>query len=371
MHICCSSVSHSDVLREILGRTDPDAFAEPGDFALGNMPSRMTQLREGANENVDLGVAKTFGRWLVEDRGPTDAELEAFREQARARAADGMPPDLVPANFRRAARFAWAALLEAASEDQRPALLESAAFLFEYVDRVSQIFSDAYAATPPGADEHGARALLERIEREEPLRAEDYALAERISFDLDRAAYPFVVSLAGASAHEHAALASRLRASGALACSEGRRVVGLSQRRTLEFDSNAVVAFGARAIRDERTRMLDELRLVIEAALALGRSGPQTADELLPELLLLSSPQIAGRLRERVYRPLGPELERTLDTLIEHDFERGSTAAALPVHRNTLRDRLRRIGDLTGVEFDTASGQAQAWLAYRARRVGA
>ena len=60
-----------------------------------------------------------------------------------------------------------------------------------------------------------------------------------------------------------------------------------------------------------------------------------------------------------------------VDTLIEHDFERGSTAAALPVHRNTLRDRLRRIGDLTGVEFDTASGQAQAWLAYRARRVGA
>jgi DNA-binding PucR family transcriptional regulator len=73
----------------------------------------------------------------------------------------------------------------------------------------------------------------------------------------------------------------------------------------------------------------------------------------------------------RVYEPLGPELERTLEVLIEHEFERGATAAALPVHRNTLRDRLHRIGELTGVQFDTASGQALAWLASRARRVGA
>lgn len=40
---------------------NPNAFTQPGDFALGNMPSRMTQLREGATKNVDFGVAKTFG----------------------------------------------------------------------------------------------------------------------------------------------------------------------------------------------------------------------------------------------------------------------------------------------------------------------
>jgi Carboxypeptidase regulatory-like domain/TonB dependent receptor len=37
------------------------AFTQPGDFAYGNMPSRMNQLREGATKNVDLSVAKTFG----------------------------------------------------------------------------------------------------------------------------------------------------------------------------------------------------------------------------------------------------------------------------------------------------------------------
>jgi hypothetical protein len=40
---------------------NPNAFAQPGDFELGDMPSRMTQLREGATKNVDLAVAKSFG----------------------------------------------------------------------------------------------------------------------------------------------------------------------------------------------------------------------------------------------------------------------------------------------------------------------
>ena len=80
--------------------------------------------------------------------------MERFRERARALAAAGMPADIVPANFRRGARFAWTALLAAAREDERPALLESADRLFEFIDRVSELFSDTYRssgrrASPP------------------------------------------------------------------------------------------------------------------------------------------------------------------------------------------------------------------------------
>jgi hypothetical protein len=364
-------MARTDVIREIVRRTDIEAFSDRVLASFWEVPE-FQRLRPPRDEvrawvrwNVELVI-----RWLVEDRGPSDDELEAFRAQARARATDGTPADLVPANYRRGARFAWAALLEAARDEERAALVESADRLFEYVDRVSQIFSEVYAAAPPDPEEHAARALLERMARVEPPHRDDYAFCEQIGFGLDRAAYPFVLALPGEGGREHAALAARLRAAGAVACSEGRRVVGLSHAR-LEFPPKAVIAFGARAIRDERARSLDELRLVVEASLALGRSGPQSADALLPELLLLSSPHLARRLRARVYEPLGPELERTLEVLIEHEFERGATAAALPVHRNTLRGRLHRIGELTGVQFDTASGQALAWLASRARRVGA
>jgi purine catabolism regulator len=54
--------------------------------------------------------------------------------------------------------------------------------------------------------------------------------------------------------------------------------------------------------------------------------------------------------------------------LIEHDFEKGRVAAALSVHRNTLRDRIARISELTGVDLERADGRGLAWLAWLARR---
>ena len=75
-----------------------------------------------------------------------------------------MPADVVPANFRHGARYAWTALLDGAREDERPALLESADLLFEFVDRVSQLFSDTYESTEPPAivsdEERRAHGLL-------------------------------------------------------------------------------------------------------------------------------------------------------------------------------------------------------------------
>jgi aryl carrier-like protein len=47
---------------------------------------------------------------------------------------------------------------------------------------------------------------------------------------------------------------------------------------------------------------------------------------------------------------------------------RGRTAAALPVHRNTLRDRIHRISELTGVDLDSVEGRGMAWLAWLQRR---
>ena len=61
------------------------------------------------------------------------------------------------------------------------------------------------------------------------------------------------------------------------------------------------------------------------------------------------------------------ELARTLDELIKNNFEMGRVAAALPVHRNTLRDRIARIEELTGVDLRSAEGRGLAWLAWLSR----
>jgi hypothetical protein len=269
-------------------------------------------------------------------------------------------------------------MLEAATTDELPALAESADLLFEYVDRVSRIYSEAYEAAGPttaaSAEEIAAGAALRRLEADEAPVAEDQQLAERIGFALERAARPFVIALPNASPTEHAELAAKLRQKGALAASEGRRVVGLSAGRGvwrgLNLGPQALTAQGRPAIGGERGHALEELRDVVQLAAARGRRGEIELGEYLPELLLRRSPRVASQIRARVYGPLEgdhAELARTLDILIEHNFEKGRVAAALPVHRNTLRDRIARIAELTGVDLERADGRGLAWLAWLAR----
>jgi hypothetical protein len=267
-------------------------------------------------------------------------------------------------------------MLDAATDEERPALLEGADLLFDYVDRVSQIFSDVYEqaarAAPSSTQEVASRALLARISRDEAPLVEDHQLAERIGFELDRASTPFVIADPSKGAQYHAELATRLRQRGTLSASEGRRVVGLGNRglprQGLELKPTAIVAQGRVTIGAERGRALDELRSVVEIGVINGRRGELTVDDHLAELLLRRSPRLGARITTRMYGPLNDELAHTLDLLVEHSFERATTAAALPVHRNTLRDRINRISEVTGIDLDTVEGRGLAWLAWLQRR---
>lgn len=58
-------------------------------------------------------------------------------------------------------------------------------------------------------------------------------------------------------------------------------------------------------------------------------------------------------------------LRETLRALFEHDGGRGPTATALGIHRNTLRDRLGRVEQLTGRSVANADDRAELWLALR------
>ncbi len=376
------SGNRGDVLRAIVARTDLDRFTERVLDSFWERPEYQRlqlpreEIRAWVRWNMDLVI-----RWLTEARPPDETELELFRRNARDRAAAGTPADIVPANFRRGARFAWQAMLEAATAEERPALLEAADMLFEYVDRVSSIYFEVYEAAATSAsataEETRARALLQRIALDQPPLPEDLQLAERIGFDLERGSRPFVIASARGAAEYHAQLAAQLRRRGALAVSEGRRVAGLVAARSakpwsgLELDGAAVATQARAAIGGERGRSLEELRTVVEVALSRGRSGVVEVAEYLPELLLRRSPRVAAQVGTRLYGRLEdahPELARTLDLFVESGFERGRTAAALPVHRNTLRDRIDRISEITGVDLDTRDGRGLAWLAWVGRR---
>ncbi|MGZ8749887.1 MAG: PucR family transcriptional regulator [Pseudonocardia sp.] len=78
---------------------------------------------------------------------------------------------------------------------------------------------------------------------------------------------------------------------------------------------------------------------------------PVAADDLLPERALCGDPAAHRRLVDSVVTPLvaaGGELLRTLAVYVEGGGALEACARALYVHPNTVRYRLRRIGEITG-----------------------
>ena len=225
----------SDVIRRIVERVDLDEFTERVLDSFWERPEyqRFRPLREDVRAwvrwNIDLVV-----RWLVDGQPPTEADLERFRERARMLSANGMPADIVPANFRRGARYAWTAILDAAREDERAALVESADLLFEFIDRVSQLFSDTYASAGPAAsisdEERRARALIARACAGEEPSGEDLQLAERIGFELSGAYRPFVLVAPAWSVQRH--VDARRRGCAPGTCWRRRRVAAWRGSRT-------------------------------------------------------------------------------------------------------------------------------------------
>lgn len=77
---------------------------------------------------------------------------------------------------------------------------------------------------------------------------------------------------------------------------------------------------------------------------------------------------VVGRLRDADRRGHG-DLLRTLETYLACGESAAETAAALYVHRNTLRKRLARIEQLLGVDLHTAGGRVEVYLGVRAADV--
>jgi hypothetical protein len=98
-------------------------------------------------------------------------------------------------------------------------------------------------------------------------------------------------------------------------------------------------------------------------ALGLARAIPDAAprpyrsDELLVELAIARQPDIGQRLAA-LLAPLdgGPDLRRTVEALLACNLDRERAARELRIHRRTLRYRMVRIREVSGIDLDTAHG---------------
>ncbi len=311
--------------------------------------------------NVDLAL-----RWLVNGIPPDDYLLSELHEFLRARAAAGQPIEDSILVYRRGARMFWEALLDLASDEDRAVLVAEWdtvwSCLEDYLDLVVDVFAQAYADqqdAPSTAGDRRARALFDRLCARLPVTIEDRDRAARLGFELVGPYRPFAALLAGAGVSGQADLASRLRTAGALAFTEGVRVMGLTPAgfrwATFLEDPRLILALDPPLARDRLSAAADGLRALVAIAARSGRRGRVRADDYLPELLLADAPEASDRIVRRVFGPLeatgAADLADTLRSLAVHGFDSTKTATALPVHRNTLLYRVARIEKLTGLSL--------------------
>ncbi len=335
-------------------------------------------LSEGSRADVVSGLQRTLRRWtrfVSTGVMPPDSDFDALREWTRARAAEGLRLEELLRSFGLAHQLGWRLLRSHARADESEVLLELAAPLAQYVDRVSAVVTETYLAEREllvSEEERRTRSLLEALCTASPLDSADTELAERLGVPVHEEYRPFAVAMPGRPPHSHAALAARLRRGGwRLAVTQSDCVVGLTWRpldlADLGEGSEVALAIGGPAPRGELAAAREEVVLLAEHARLAGLLGRLETEDHLLEILLDRSPRLTAQLRARVLAPLAGEehveLARTLETLIACRLDRTATSAALHIHRNTLAYRLNRIEEITGLDLASPRDLACVYVA--------
>jgi len=339
-------------LTELLAST---IQAENLDYRDGLVVTR-ADLEDSCRSNITRVIELLAASLDVAVPEGDDQVYDAAKETGRRRAEQGIPLDAVLRSFRLGGRLIWEDLhhqVATGGELDVDGLREAGTRLWVVVDATSAQVAAAYHAAERAllrADEQRQAALWEEVLGG---RAQDRSFARDAARILD-------VPLAGPML-----------------------VLALDQPDFLDTAEleHALAAVPARATFVRRTggviglvfigevlpgQVVDGLpatdRGLGQATVALqtlaGRPGVVLFEECLPDALLLSAPEVSEHLVTRWLGGLltlpASESEQFLATLEAWVASGGSavaTATAVHCHRNTVTNRLRRVGDLTGLEL--------------------
>ncbi|MGA5451379.1 PucR family transcriptional regulator [Streptomyces umbrinus] len=323
------------------------------------------QWRE-AEEAMRIGI-----QTISAPRDSPRRDLEYAEEAGRRRAQQGLPLELLVHAYRAAGYLVWDALMEegaaAGHEPQRlVVLMRSATMVWSAVDAQAAVATEAYRATEMElrrrTDER-LQALLDALLEGQ----EAPGLAARAAAGLDLPERgPYAVVVLRSERRERESYRRpvegagfrfiwRMRADcevGVVALADGQGLDGVARaldgRCSGPGGISPVVAGLAEL---GRARRLAELAL---------RTCPPDAtavvrlDQRMPTALVVSQPELAGRLVSDVFGSL-LELEpadravllETLDVWLACEGSAGRAAGRLYCHRNTVFNRLRRLEQLT------------------------
>ena len=159
---------------------------------------------------------------------------------------------------------------------------------------------------------------------------------------------------------------------------DGREAVAYADRGRLrarilaaaETSGQLTIGESAPARLAELARAQREADQALRAGLRTGRRYTAFADIGASGLLGLLATPAAQAFAESLLRPLlehdttgRGELVRSLGAWLEHNAQWDAAAAALGVHRHTLRHRMRRVEALLGLDLDVMAVRMELWAA--------
>ena len=371
-------VQPSESLRAILGRLDPGVVVREMYLRLREIPTYARYVDadpEGRGQVAIRWNVALVLRWLSDGVAPDTDMLAELVEVVRPHAAANEPIEDGLLVYRRGVRILWNTLLDIASDDERPILLEQAEILWTYLDLVIDAFGKAYAdhqVSPGTVGERWARLLLDHLCSDLPITVEDRDRASRLGFELRSEFRPFSASVVGAGIEDHINLAARLRDLRVLATTEGSRVTGTHVGR-LRLECPPRGRPGGPGLRQtgparpprpgpRRPSRAYEIRSSWPAELGLSPQRTSFLNYFSPGLQR-SLPSSPDRVFDGLEGANNAELVMTLRSLAANGFDKSASASALIIHRNTLLYRINRIEKLTDLDLQSHADRELVYLA--------
>jgi hypothetical protein len=351
-----------------------------GELLAERVPGYGPEALHTVGENITVIFEIALER-LHRGEAPEEADADAIAVPARRWAAEGRPLD--PRAFQLGARHVMAAVAARAADlgiDDRS--------LFEMQDRVwawatacASILADAHR------DHDVALARRDATVRADLLRdlAAGRVTADRLAreskalgLDLGE---PYFAVCAVCDSGAADALEAHIRRSGATA--ERRtlqavidgRLLAVTARVPAAYEDVAIaIAIGPAALLSDAHTSFAEADQALATARAFGVGGVVHLGALGPLPLVNEAPALAARLGDRHLRELerrgasGREIEETVRILLELDRNVEATAARLHLHRNSIRYRVSRFHELTGLDLGRTEDLVTTWWLLSRRR---
>src|SRR4051794_40413637 len=321
------------------------------------------------------------------EAGPRDAYMRLGAGEYRA----GRSLDALLAAYRVGARLAWRRFVEAGTTAglKPEQLYDLGEAIFAYIDEISAESAEGFAeaqSEAAGESQRRRQELLRLLVQEPPAAEETVrAAAQSAGWTLPRRVAAIVVALAetperGDEVDAAAVRLARRIGPGALGAAGVVLLPdpeGPGRRRTLETAlGEHRAALGPAVtwpeVATSLRRAAAAYRLSVQGRLS--SAGPLiVAEDHLPALLLAAEPALAADLARTRLAPLdglaaGPRerLVATLRAWLDRPGQVQAVAAALDVHPQTVRYRLKQLRELFGARLEDPEARFELALALRA-----